>query len=232
MVHRPTFFGHAKTVQVKVGGSVHSWVLYTFIIVLLFVILLAILPVEVRMHYEHVNGDDSGELQIRYFFGIVHLTRTLSQISIKATDGGPAMQVNGSSETEPGDKQKTVSTNDVMGFLKHFSRWRQIGRELLPVVHQFLTHIRVKQAKVESLVGTGDVIRTSMLVGAAWAILGTFFGFATTHCRFDSPPRIQLAPDFNERSIKVRLAGIFRVKAGYAIIVAIRVFQVLKRRTT
>ncbi|MFB5191209.1 DUF2953 domain-containing protein [Alicyclobacillus fastidiosus] len=204
------------------------WLLIILAVLICLAILL-LLPVEIRVHYEHVQEDDQGMIELRYLGGLVRIKRELTKVQVGVTDNGPAVGV------------KTESKADASHGIFSAADLTQVFRELGPlldfmrissrIIRRSARHVHVRFIQLEANVGFPDAVVTGTSVGVLYMLLESIFGYLGQFCRLQQVPSIAIHPVFNQFVLQVRTQSIMSIRLGYAISAGIRLLLAWKRRT-
>ncbi|WAH39070.1 DUF2953 domain-containing protein [Alicyclobacillus dauci] len=195
--------------------------------VLICITILLFLPVEIRVHYEHVKEDDNGFLELRYLHGLIRLRRELTKVQAGMTNEGPTIHVHGEKSAHNHSKE-VISAS---GILNHWKSIRERFRTSLPILRRTARHLRIHELEFEAAVGMHDAVATGMTVGAMYAVTTGLFGAVSHACRLQTSPKVHIQPVFNQPLLSVKTHSIMRIPLGYAISAGIRLLLAWKRRT-
>lgn len=221
-------------------GKVKRWATMKLLIVLLLVaalvLLVCMIPVSIRLRYERTAQDDSGELDVRWLYGMVHMKRRLLAMQTRVGSAGPSLRIvhqkgrtiAGRPTTPP--TKRSLTTADVLRFVRDLPEWKRFFTQLSPVLRGFLRRVHMERLEWKIRVGTGDVVSCGVTCGAAWAATATVVGAATQLMVFDHAPRLSVEPDFDHARFDTSLDCILRVRAGYAIGAGFRMIRQWRRR--
>lgn len=215
-------------------------VLVCFGLVVILLLALLWLPVSVRVQYQRKNGDDEGFLSVRWLFGLVHLSRRLTQMDATLTSSGPTIRVthqtgqpnHSRGTSERGKEHHQLSAGEVWNFLLEWPRWVSVAEKAKPILLRLLRHVHVRRLHWAIKLGTGDAVTAGLGCGAAWAVTGSLLGALSHVCKFERIPDIKVEPDFHKARFDTSLECILRVRAGYAIHAGLGLIRVWRRRRT
>lgn len=205
------------------------------IVLLLVVILVGLLyyvPVSVQLRYKRSAEDDSGQLDVRWLYGIVHIKRRLFAVDTGIGKNGPSLQVvHQKANTSSGEQAKHSFTfAHVKRFLRDLPEWQRLFTQLSPVLRRLLRRVHMQKLEWTTLVGTGDAVSCGMTCGAAWAATSTLVGVVSHILVFDRAPQLSVQPDFQRARFDTSIDCILRVRAGYAIGAGFRMIRLWRRR--
>ncbi|GEO25732.1 hypothetical protein AAC03nite_15170 [Alicyclobacillus acidoterrestris] len=197
--------------------------------VLICLAMLLLLPVEIRIHYEHLQEDDRGTLEIRYLFGLVHLKRELTKMKVGITDEGPTVGANTESDKHASKRMLSAAElPDVFRDLRSIWNFRRTAGRILG---RFGRHLHVQVITLEANVGFTDAVLTGTSIGFLYMVVEMVFGCVSQYCRLHQVPTVAIHPVFNQSVLQVRTQSIMKVRLGYAISAGIRLLVAWKRRT-
>jgi hypothetical protein len=188
-------------------------------------------PVVVQVQFQRIAGDDEGEVSVRYLYGLVRIKRSLSMLNARFTNEGPQLHVHHEGAMDPNHKkEKVISASDMWEVIKNLSKWIDFFHAILPIVRHFWSKVHIRHLNLNLSIGTGDAVFTGVAVGALFGIANLALGTSSRHTVFDVTPQIEIQPNFHQLEFQIDFRSIIRVRAGYAISAALRLFFVWKRR--
>lgn len=207
------------------------------LLVMSLVLLLLILPLSVQVSFQRKEGDDSGEVDIRYLFGVVRIRRQLVGVDAKLDAKGPRFKLRHESAgtgpaAAPDSTQHTIGPADIKHFIYDLPEWVKLLERVRPTVKTFLSRVHVQLFRWHVVLGTGDAVTSGVSCGAAWSALSVTAGMLSDACRLDKMPDLSVKPDFEHARLDTSFECIVRVRAGYAITAGIRLIRAWRRRRT
>jgi len=202
----------------------------TFLLALiLFGITLAAVPFTVRISYLRAGSDDSANVQLSGFLGLLKY-----KVEIPMLDWGENFIPRLRLQTSQHD-QKTV-TKEVMPksfnhkflhkILKHFFT---LLRKLQGVRRWFYKGVRCTKLRCVFAVGLKDAAHTGLAVGAAWSMLGYYLGKLHNNITFQvSSPQVAVNPSFRQPKFEVDIDCIFKVRIGHIIFAGFKLLSIVK----
>ncbi|GMA60693.1 DUF2953 domain-containing protein [Alicyclobacillus fastidiosus] len=190
---------------------------------------LLLLPVEIRVRYEHFQEDDQGIIELRYLGGLIHIKRELTKIQVGVTDNGPAVGVK--TESKANESHGIFSAADLAQVFRELGPLLEFMRISSRIVRQSARHLHVRFIHLEANVGLSDAVVTGTSVGVLYMVLESLFGYMGQFCRLRQVPSIAIHPVFNQFVLQVRTQSIMSIRLGYAISAGIRLLLAWKRRT-
>jgi hypothetical protein len=207
------------------------WWAITAVIVCLVVIMLWSAPVVVQVTFSRLDGDDEGKVFVRYLYGLVRVKRSLSMLNARMTEKGPQLHVHHEGAMNPKNKkEKVITASDIWNVLRNLPRWIDSIQAMIPIFRRFWHKVHIRHLSIKVMAGTGDAVSTGLLVGLLFGFVHLALGTSSRHTTFDEIPQIEIQPNFNHLEFQIQFSGIIRVRAGYAISAALRLFFVWKRR--
>lgn len=192
------------------------------VVVLLLIAVVIFSPITFDVKVEHHGSKSSGNITIRTLYGLVRIQRELAELHPKLSKEGPALKSVHDTTTSTYKEESTLTAKEVWKFISHWRTYSQVAGRLWKPVRRFLRTIRMTKVQVQAVLGTGDVVSTGCLVGAAWSGIGMAVGELSTLTRVTERPLLTVTPDFSNARLEVAAHCIGRTKVGYAIIGALR----------
>lgn len=197
------------------------WVVFFCVFVILLVVLLALLTVEVLIHYKRDASHDSFKLRIQSLGGILHyqFNVPVSNLIHKTQD---KLQMNIPVQSEQNTIQSPgfLSTYwpQIESFLDKFKElWRKMGSFRDKVISQ-LKIFRVYELNWKTEFGVGDAAATGTLTGIAWALKGSIIGFISHFMSLQELPKLEVKPAFFQQGFSTDVTCIIRFRLGEAIV--------------
>ncbi len=194
----------------------------------------------VRIVYHHHRDEDDGELDVRALFGIVRIRRRLGAIQTEPTKQGPVMKAVHTAEsatesaTTPtssdGPASKKSLKVNLWDFTKNFHEWRDLYKKAKPIVRRLHRESTVTRLSLSAVVGTGDAVSTGIACGSAWSVLSVVSGYLCNHAKKSVLPKISVSPVYAATAWSLDADCIVQVRAGHAIVAAMRLFALWRRR--
>lgn len=168
-------------------------VIFIFIAVII-IVFLVLTKVVIELEYRMDGFKDTLDITASFLWGIIRLRHNF---------------------TKKDDKKRT-ETVDKLYHIKQL--YIIIGK-----IKKYLAHkIVLKNLRIRSLLGAGDAAISSVLCGAAWALVGAFLTTVSNYFRTESV-EAKIDPDFSNAVFKVDIDCIFSVKFVYIIIVGFKI---------
>jgi hypothetical protein len=229
--YTPNDSGDSKTVQAKGTVFLHvATAVWIFLALTLVVLGLFFLPIRVEVNLAQDNGDTDGQMKVSTLFGIVRWHRKLVGVKLEATDEGPSLQLQQAGMK--GSETSILTTEEIFKLLRNWRTWVALLRDLRNVMRKLLRHVHVEHFSADVTVGTGGAASTGIACGALWAVLARAVGSFTRVAQFQVKPELNIRPDFDNPTFRLSAHCIARVRMGYAMITALRLFGVWRRRTS
>lgn len=223
--------------KAKVGRFLFTYLWIVAGVVLLLIVcavILAMCSIHMTISFDRRSGDESGEVRVEYLFGLLRRTIRLTGVDAGLARDGSLVRAE-HQNVEPQGRadhhSKKIRISDVLDVLLHWQYWLQVVYDLTPLVLRSLSHVVVSKFKCHLLVGTGEVVTSGLVNGSLWATLYTMTGFLSHHCQFETNPDISVQADFQHPILESSVECIIRIRAGQAIIAAVRLNRAWKRRT-
>lgn len=217
------------------------WIAIIIIALVLFTMYLVMSStISVRIVYHHHQDEDDGELDVRALFGIVHVRRHLGAMKAETTKRGPVVTAVHTAESKT--ESATAPKNDdvpegkksirvsLWDLLKDFRQWRTLYHYAIPTLKSLHKESTVALLNLSAVVGTGDAVSTGILCGSVWSVLSVGSGYLVNHAKESVLPKISVSPVYAATAWSVDADCIVEVGFGHAIVAAIRLFVLWRRR--
>lgn len=217
------------------------WISIIIVALVLLVFSIVMLSrLSVRIVYHHHQDEDDGELDVRALFGMVHIRRRLGAMQAEPTKHGPVVKAvhtaesqaesaTGPTGTDSQNSKRSVTVN-LWDFAKNLPEWRALYKKAKPIVIWLHGESTVTQLCVSAIVGTGDAVSTGILCGSAWSVFSVACGYLCNHAKRSVLPKISVSPIYAATAWSVDADCIVEVRAGHAIVAAMRLFALWRRR--
>ena len=190
-------------------------------IILLAVVVLSLSVVTVTVELTQHGATVQGSVRIRALFGLLKVRRELKELHPKLTKEGPAVKSVHQAVTKQ-HQESTLTSSEVWGFVKNWRSYASVLPKAWHPLKRFLRSVQVSEVKVNAVVGTGDVVSTGCLVGAAWGGVGMIIGQVSRLTRFTAKPQLSITPNFQGTLFDAAVHCIARVTLGHAIVGVLR----------
>lgn len=168
-------------------------VIFIFIAVII-IFFLVLTKVVIELEYRMDDFKDTLGITASFLWGIIRLRHNF---------------------TKKGDKKRT-KTVDKLYNVKQL--YMIIGK-----TRKYLAHkIVLKNLRITSILGAGDAAVSSVLYGAAWALVGALLTMVSNYFKTESV-EAKIDPDFSNAVFKVDIDCIFSVKFVYIIVVGFKI---------
>lgn len=188
-------------------------VLITILIILAVLVIVAFIPVRIKLYVRYENKEVQSRYKIQY--GIITIKKTSDKVSAKHTKKEKCKK----DEIQNEGKKRKTSVRAVIRFIKENAE--QIKKLVFSVLdYASKRFMRIERLKLNAIIGTEDAMQTALAYGSSSAFLYNVLGVLDKTIRLDST-RVDYKPDFNEAQIfidfeciiKIRIHSIFTLAA-------------------
>ena len=204
-----------------------NWIWLSLLVFIFLLLIIIFTEVKVHFTFNKEEKNDFLEIHIWLFFKLIHIKKKIPIILFESIDEGIKFK----SKTEVSksgfsDKKKDRITS------KKVSIWRQQFKRLVNQIHDFyrvvksfLKHIKVDLYKWESVIGTGDAMKTGLLNGILWGVKGSTLAFLSKYMILNKKPVLKIDSDFKNEIYQSRIECILRFRLGYLILTGMRLIK-------
>lgn len=194
----------------------------------LIMVLLLVIPLEIRLRYGREGERDLLGLDLLVWpsLGFRHrvfmldfktnLRKTVLFYRAGQDEGGRA-----------GAGSKKIVFPDPWEMARHFVFWRDIYSQISPAINYFKSRLKITGLTWKTSFGLGDPFYTGMAAGVIWSVKGFMVSALCSQVRAAKTPELSVVPDFSRASLAIRLDFRLATRTGYLVITAIRILASL-----
>ncbi|GAX91842.1 DUF2953 domain-containing protein [Effusibacillus lacus] len=211
-----------------------NWVWTVLILVGVLMLLICLLPVQVKLRYSREGEDDHLLVQIITLFGLFKYTVEIPVMKI-VMNRNKKVKINSELETGFGEEanQQRIGLSVTLRKIRKIIR---VQNELTEHLFRFTSRVRkmtkvfrITDIKWKTELGTGDAAMTGTAAGVVWSAKGMVIGIMSHYFSLRTKPRLIVQPDFHELKLSTSVDCIIRFWVGQAIVAGIQMAFYLLR---
>lgn len=179
--------------------------------------------IRVEMLYKREKEDDRGEVKIFALGGLLRFRMELPNFDWKGLDEGLELESEAEGDTAVSPdlgKDKKYAINR-----RTMKKMKEMYDELVDhidffhcTVRWFLSKVTCEKLVWVTKIGTGDAAEAGVLTGIVWGIKTTLVSVLGSYTRWEEPPQMDVAPDFQQAILETHFHSIIRFRVGHAIL--------------
>ncbi|WP_243291031.1 DUF2953 domain-containing protein [Bacillus sp. FJAT-47783] len=202
-----------------------NWVVWSLVILLAFVILLAITKLNISIDLLHDGDNDHFTIKFRALFGIVRYTVNIPLVKVDTEEKEIVMKEETSIGSEGNNgkkKRKRITPPDILDRIHDMKELANHVIHLHKIVRQFLQNVYIEKFYWHTCIGTGDAAEAGMISGVAWSIKGIVLQWISRYMKLKKKPLVSITPDFYHPVSKTSLTCMIHFRLGYAMLAGLR----------
>lgn len=203
---------------------------------LLLVVMVLILSSSIHFHFRlcRLGKDDRVEFDIKALYGLVKFHFELPKVVFENFEKGIRVKLEESGIApvkKDADIDADVDKKLVSDWFKNIKEALKATLDFNQWLKMLLSHFRISKLDWSTDFSLGDAAYTATAVGALWGLKWTIVGWASRFVRLKQPPRIFVAPVFqDEMSFSTEAVCVGKLSLGYTcyacILLLRRIFKI------
>lgn len=206
-----------------------KWLALATIILLFLLILIICTKISIFLTYYHHQDNDDLKIEFKIWFGLIKYKINVPLIKVDENSPSIVIKQNTQQSKEVGgpaeNETKQFSVHDLLNTMRDAKEILEHVFKLHSIVRKFLKKVTIKKLEWNSLIGLGDAAHTGMIVGAFWAIKGSFIGLLSHYMKLKENPKISIVPHFQQTISQMHIKCIFQFRIGNAILAGIKLIK-------
>lgn len=192
-------------------------------IVLLTLLLLFISSIRFTVRYKRDSGNDHLTIRCRGLFGLYKKVWDFPVIKLQKGQD-EVKEVEDTKGNDQKKKKMRVTPEDLKAGLTDMDTTMEHISGMRTILKRFLKQVNIHHFELATSFGTGDAAQTGKLSGGVWTFLGFAESFLHRSMKVKRQPKFSVEPCFSAKCLLIDFDCIISVRAGHAIVTAIRLF--------